>query len=102
MVRAMRAILDGESRLGVRAGVNRGHVFAGNIGTQYRSTYTVMGDTVNLAAREPARLAELRKILEKKYREVREESPLWPAWKFTGSEGRKIVWPDYVKKKPKK
>lgn len=51
MLRAVRAILDGESRLGIRAGVNRGHVFAGNIGTQYRSTYTVMGDTVNLAAR---------------------------------------------------
>lgn len=51
MLRALRAVLDGESGLEIRAGVNRGHVFAGNIGTQYRSTYTVMGDTVNLAAR---------------------------------------------------
>jgi len=51
MLRALRTVLDGHSRLWVRAGVNRGHVFAGNIGTQYRSTYTVMGDTVNLAAR---------------------------------------------------
>ncbi|MGB8360945.1 MAG: tetratricopeptide repeat protein, partial [Acidimicrobiia bacterium] len=32
-------------------GVNRGHVFAGNVGTEFRRTYTVMGDTVNLAAR---------------------------------------------------
>src|SRR5262249_57378350 len=32
-------------------GVNRGHVFAGEIGTPFRATYTVMGDTVNLAAR---------------------------------------------------
>lgn len=51
MLRTMRAVLDMDSRLRLRAGVNRGHVFAGNIGTQYRSTYTVMGDTVNLAAR---------------------------------------------------
>lgn len=51
MLRVMRSILDRSSRLRVRAGVNRGHVFAGNIGTQFRSTYTVMGDTVNLAAR---------------------------------------------------
>src|SRR5262249_45968157 len=28
-----------------------GHVFAGDIGTHYRRTFTVMGDTVNLAAR---------------------------------------------------
>jgi class 3 adenylate cyclase/tetratricopeptide (TPR) repeat protein len=51
MLRAMRRILDMESRLELRAGVNRGHVFAGNIGTPFRSSYTVMGDTVNLAAR---------------------------------------------------
>ncbi|HZP27744.1 MAG TPA: AAA family ATPase, partial [Acidimicrobiia bacterium] len=37
--------------LPVRAGVNRGHIFAGEIGPWYRRTYTVMGDTVNLAAR---------------------------------------------------
>lgn len=51
MLRTMRTVLDREGQLRIRAGVNRGHVFAGNIGTQYRSTYTVMGDTVNLAAR---------------------------------------------------
>lgn len=37
--------------LPVRIGVNRGHVFAGDIGTEFRRTFTVMGDTVNLAAR---------------------------------------------------
>jgi tetratricopeptide (TPR) repeat protein len=31
--------------------VNRGHVFAGEVGSAYRATYTIIGDTVNLAAR---------------------------------------------------
>ena len=51
MLRAVRAIVDRGAALDVKIGVNRGHVFAGEIGTAFRSTYTVMGDTVNLAAR---------------------------------------------------
>lgn len=41
--------------LAVRAGLNRGHVFAGAIGSFERATVTVMGDTVNLAARVMAK-----------------------------------------------
>jgi tetratricopeptide (TPR) repeat protein len=51
MLRALRRIVDHPRTLPVRIGVNRGHVFAGEIGPRYRRTYTVMGDTVNLAAR---------------------------------------------------
>jgi class 3 adenylate cyclase/tetratricopeptide (TPR) repeat protein len=51
MLRCARAVIDGPRPLPVRIGVNRGHVFAGDIGTHYRRTFTVMGDTVNLAAR---------------------------------------------------
>ncbi len=39
------------STLPVHIGVNWGPVFAGEVGPGYRRTYTVMGDTVNLAAR---------------------------------------------------
>lgn len=53
----------------------------------------------DLAAKEPAKLAELKALLEAKYREVRAESPVWSAWKFTGAEGKKIEWPDYWKKR---
>lgn len=51
MLRSVRAVADSHTALAVKIGVNRGHVFAGEIGTAFRSTYTVMGDTVNLAAR---------------------------------------------------
>lgn len=51
MLRAARNILDTDTKLDVRIGLNRGHVFSGDVGNVYRRTYTVMGDTVNLAAR---------------------------------------------------
>jgi class 3 adenylate cyclase/tetratricopeptide (TPR) repeat protein len=51
VLRAVRQIADIETSFGLKIGVNRGHVFSGEIGTDNRSTYTVMGDTVNLAAR---------------------------------------------------
>jgi class 3 adenylate cyclase/tetratricopeptide (TPR) repeat protein len=51
LLRAARTVTEGNLPLPVRIGINRGHVFAGDIGTSYRRTFTVMGDTVNLAAR---------------------------------------------------
>ena len=51
MLRALRAVLDAGLEVPLRAGVNRGHVFAGDIGAAARRTYAVVGDAVNLAAR---------------------------------------------------
>lgn len=47
----LRQIVDGERRLPIRVGVNRGPTFTGEIGPPYRRSYIVMGDTTNLAAR---------------------------------------------------
>ncbi|HEY6584810.1 MAG TPA: tetratricopeptide repeat protein [Gaiellaceae bacterium] len=55
MVRAVREIIDACPGSPLRAGVHRGHVFTGDIGSESRRTYAVMGDTVNLAARLTAR-----------------------------------------------
>jgi class 3 adenylate cyclase/tetratricopeptide (TPR) repeat protein len=51
MLLALRRIADVERKIPIRIGVNHGGVFAGDVGPHYRRTYTVMGDTVNLAAR---------------------------------------------------
>ncbi|HUR49130.1 MAG TPA: adenylate/guanylate cyclase domain-containing protein [Acidimicrobiales bacterium] len=51
MLAALRRIADTPLRLTVRAGANRGGAFAGDVGPEYRRTYAVMGDVVNLAAR---------------------------------------------------
>src|ERR1700735_713270 len=51
MLLAVREIADASGPLALRIGVNRGAVFAGEVGPPYRRTFTVMGDVVNLAAR---------------------------------------------------
>ena len=51
MLLALRQIMDRSRTPPLRVGVNRGPVFAGDIGPSFRRTFTVMGDTVNLAAR---------------------------------------------------
>ncbi len=51
MLLGLRQIVDAEPALDLRIGVQRGQVFAGDIGGTSRRTYTVMGDAVNTAAR---------------------------------------------------
>lgn len=57
MLRALRDVIDA-SPVPLRAGVHRGHVFTGDIGSVGRRTYAVMGDPVNLAARLTARAGD--------------------------------------------
>ena len=62
MLLALREIVSVDQDLPVQVGVNWGPVFVGEIGPRYRRTYTVMGDTVNLAARLMAK-APVREVL---------------------------------------
>ena len=51
MLLALRQIVEADPPLPMQVGVNRGPVFTGEVGPEYRRWYAVMGDTVNLAAR---------------------------------------------------
>lgn len=51
MLRALRRIADADLPLPLQFGVNRGHVFAAEVGTAQRAAYSAMGDTTNTAAR---------------------------------------------------
>jgi class 3 adenylate cyclase/tetratricopeptide (TPR) repeat protein len=62
MLRALRDIIDACPGVPLSAGVHRGHVFTGDIGSDSRRAYAVMGDTVNLAARLTSRAGH-REIL---------------------------------------
>jgi tetratricopeptide (TPR) repeat protein len=62
MLATARRIVEADLAISVRVGVNRGPVFAGDVGPHYRRTYTVMGDTVNLAARLMAAAAPRRVV----------------------------------------
>jgi predicted ATPase/class 3 adenylate cyclase len=51
LLRTLRAIVEADPPLPLRIGAHRGRVFAGLVGTPYRRTYTILGDTAALAAR---------------------------------------------------
>jgi len=51
MLRALRRIADTPTPLPLQIGVNRGHVFAAEVGAADRAAYSAMGDTTNTAAR---------------------------------------------------
>ena len=57
-----------------------------------------IGETKDLSTTLPEKLSELKALLMKKYHQVRDESPVWPAWQFDNREGKRIAVPDYVKK----
>ena len=51
MLRAARSIIDADTPLPLQVGIHRGHVFAGELGATDQAVFSIMGDTVNTAAR---------------------------------------------------
>jgi arylsulfatase A len=63
-----------------------------------------VGETTDLAEKEPKRLEAMAAQLGKLYHEVRDEGPVWPAWEWPRYEGQRIkaardagIWPQWRK-----
>ena len=73
LLQAVRAVLARPGVLTLRAGAHAGHAFAGDLGPDYRRTYSVWGDAINLAARlmahaAPGKLLATADILDRSTR----------------------------------
>jgi arylsulfatase A len=53
------------------------------------------GEQSDLKTRETERFERMRTQLVAMYHEVRDESPVWPAWTWTRDESLRIEWPPY-------
>ena len=51
LISAVRLVMTRQGQLPLRAGANRGRVFAGDFGPDFRRTYSIKGDAINVAAR---------------------------------------------------
>ena len=60
-----------------------------------------VGETTDRSADEPERLRAMQRTLVALYYEVREESPVWPAWEWPRYEGLRIEWPNYPRRASK-
>jgi tetratricopeptide (TPR) repeat protein len=70
LLRTMRRVAEAMPEMPCRMGVTRGVVFAGDFGASFRAYYTLLGDSVNLAARlmghaQPGTILTLDGVLER-------------------------------------
>ncbi len=54
----------------------------------------------DLSEAHPEVRQRMEKALRYKYREVRDESPVWPEWEFPRYESQRIEWPQYRALRP--
>jgi tetratricopeptide (TPR) repeat protein len=70
LISAVRLVMTRQGRLSLRAGANHGRVFAGDFGPDFRRTYSIKGDAINVAARvmghaEPGTLLATDEVLNR-------------------------------------
>jgi len=100
-----KRVTKGKSEIRIGIAVHTGNLVAGNIGSEIRMEYTVVGDTVNLTSRlEPLNKQFGTKILisESTYREVKDDIEVReiPAVELRGKEEKVKIY-DVLGKKSK-
>lgn len=56
---------------------------------------TDIGETRDLAADRPEKLAELKQAMQSIFHDVQAEGPDWPQWTWPRYESQRIQWPDW-------
>jgi len=100
-----KRVTKGKNEIRIGVAVHTGNLVAGNIGSEVRMEYTVIGDTVNLTSRlEPLNKQFGTQILisESTYREVKDDIEVReiPAVELRGKEEKVKVY-DVLRKKSK-
>ena len=95
MLRAVHSIIAAGPPLPLRVGINRGHVFAAELGSDRQAAFSVMGDTVNTAARimvtaPPGSIHAHPSVLEHA-RTLYETRPVGP-FQFKGKAQPQVVY----------
>jgi len=85
----------GRFSLKQRIGINTGHVFAGNMGSELRQEYSVMGDEVNLAARLMGVAAEGQVLISQSTARQVEKDFEWQEREPVKVKGKRQPVPNY-------